>query len=904
MCHITVTLILFSIFNRFFRLNRSTPDFGEKQSGFLDRNVPAMNRYRRISLMVALGVLITVIIGINAWQTVNRLTEMNKWVVHTHQVISKTQRMLALLTNMDNDLRGYLLSSNLYFKSDFERTSQQMSKELKAIQKLSADDPIQTKRLQLLDQLFRAKIARSRPLFAEGLIKPGMARLDSIEHFLSISSDFYQVLKESDSYENVLLETRVAQSKRSAAYATISNLVGAVAALLMIIGAIYLLYRSLRESNWLNQKLTESEQQTKKLLEAVPAPIVIIDRDGKFYYANQAAIKLFGDRIQFGQYTEGLNADSLFRFPDGQPYPVKQRPTYRALQGETVQVDDLELRMNGKAIQLLSTATPVYDAQGDLQYVITSSIDISDRAQSQHQLQEAKKIAEKAAKLKQDFLANMSHEIRTPLNAMLGFSELLDTTSLDADQREYLGHIRTSGKNLLTIVNDILDLSKLEAGMIKLESIPFSIQLLVASLKAMCQVSIADKGLELVIKIDPALPTVFRGDPTRLTQILLNLLNNAIKFTKQGTITLQAEPRGEVDADLVLVRFIVEDTGIGIDADVLPTIFDRFQQADDFTTRYYGGTGLGLSIVKALTELQGGTVRVVSTLGKGSQFVVEIPYPVAEEQLLLHQPNNLAVAPVLGDVRVLVVEDNLMNQKLAIQALKRLGYQSQVADNGQKALALLEETSFAIILMDLQMPVMDGYETTRQIRSTLKSSVPIIAMTAHALPSEQEECIKVGMNDFLPKPFQLEELQALMRKYVVTGRPIPKPALVAEPSTRSSASFSIEPLLSAVGNDTALAMELIEIYLVETPSGLESLRQAIDQQNLDTIKQIVHTQQVHTKMLGMNEATRLILEIEALIREKKGIDDVAPLVEQYILQIEAILPLMSHYVETSQSRAE
>ncbi|GAB4040663.1 hypothetical protein GCM10028809_65530 [Spirosoma gilvum] len=854
--------------------------------------------------MVIVGVLTTVIIGINAWQTVNRLTEMNNWVVHTHQVLSKTQRMLALLTNMDNDLRGYLLSNNLYFKSDFENTSHEMNKEIKAIQVLTVDNAIQEKRLKQLDDLFQAKVERSRSLFVEGAITPGMARLDSIEHFLSISNNFNQVLKEFDSYENVLLETRVAQSERSASYATISNLVGAAVALLMIIGAIYLLYRSLKESNRLNQKLTESEQQTKKLLEAVPVPIVIIDREGKFYYANQAATQLFGDQLKFGQYTVGSNADYIFRFPDGQPYPAKEKPTYRALQGEKVQVDDLEIRLNGKAIQLLSTATPVNDAQGNLQYVITSSIDISDRVQSQHQLQEAKKLAEKAAKLKQDFLANMSHEIRTPLNAMLGFSELMETTSLDADQREYIGLIRTSGKNLLTIVNDILDLSKLEAGMIKLESIPFSIQMLVASLRAMCQVSIADKGLQLVVKLAPDLPTVLLGDPTRLTQILLNLLNNAIKFTKQGTITLQVE-HGEGDVDqLVPVRFVVEDTGIGIDANVLPTIFDRFQQADDFTTRYYGGTGLGLSIVKALSELQGGTVHVTSTFGKGSRFVVEIPYTVAPEQTMLNQPDSSALMPISENVRVLVVEDNLMNQKLAIQVLKRLGYQVQVADNGQKALTLLETAAFDIILMDLQMPVMDGYETTRQIRSKLKSSVPIIAMTAHALPSEQEECIKVGMNDFLSKPFQLEELQLLMRKYVSTSGSVQKLPLEGEQPAPASTSFSMEPLLQAVGNDMELATELIEIYLAETPAGIENLQQALDQQDVDTIKQIIHTQQVHTKMLGMHEATRLILETEALIREKKGLVEVAPLVEQYIKEVQSIIPQMSQYIQTGLTSIE
>ncbi|WP_246859552.1 ATP-binding protein [Spirosoma sp. KCTC 42546] len=858
-----------------------------------------MNRNRRISFMVALGLLITVLIGINARQTIYRLIGMNNWVVHTYLVLNKTQRILALLTNMDNDLRGYLQSNNPYFKSDFEHSSHEMTKQLKSIQVLTIDNSIQTKRLQLLDTLFQSKLASSRSLFKAGGIQQGKPRLDSIAHFLSISSQFYQVLKATESYENVLLETRVAQSERSASYATISNLVGAITALIMILWAIYMLFQSLQKSTRLNQQLTESEQQTKKLLDAVPVSVVIINQHGQFYYANQAASQLIDNITEFTTYSDALNRGQLFRYPEGEPYPIEQRPTFRALKGEPAQADDLEFRVNGKAIQLLSTASPVYDAQGQLQYVITSSIDISERVQSQKRLQEARKIAEKAAKVKEDFLANMSHEIRTPLNAMLGFSELLDTTVLDQDQKEFVRLIRTAGKNLLTIVNDILDISKLEAGMIKLESIPFSIQMLTASLRSMCQASVSDKGLQLIVKVDPDLPTIFLGDPTRLTQIILNLLNNAIKFTKHGHITLRVEQGEKATSESVRVRFIVQDTGIGIAPDMLPTIFERFQQADDFTTRYYGGTGLGLNIVKALTELQGGSVTVTSTPGKGSQFIVEIPYLIAKEQISVHQAPVSTTTPIEGNVRVLVVEDNLMNQKLVLQVLKRLGYQAQVAADGQKALDLLNGNSFDVILMDLQMPVMDGYETTRQIRSKLKSTIPIIAMTAHALPSEQEECLKVGMNDFLPKPFQMEELQLLLRKYLSVKISDDSTSTVDGPLIPPTTSFSVEPLLKAVGNDQGLTIELLDIYLEETPPAIDQLKLALDRQDIDEIKRIIHTQQVHTKMLGMSEATRLILETEALIGAKKDFAAISPLVGQYIKEVETALPLIEQYVQTT-----
>lgn len=860
-----------------------------------------MNRNHQISFMVVVGLLLTVIIGINARQTILRLIEMNNWEVHTYRVLNKTQRVQSLLINMDNDLRGYLLSNNAYFKADFERNSRIMDKELIDIESLTIDTPAQTKRLNLLNTIFQSKLARSQSLFEDGAIQGGMARLDSIDRFLTLSNRFQQILHETEYSENSLLNTRISASKRSASYALISNLVGAGAALGMILWAIYLLYGSLQKSNRLNQKLADSEQQIKLLLEAVPVSVVIVDQHGKFYYANQAATQLMKNVAEFKSYGDFVNSAQLFRYPDGEIYPLEQRPTYRALRGESAQVDDIEMRVNGTAVQLLSTSSPVYDAQGQLQYVITTSIDISERVQSHKRLEEAKQMAETTAQVKEDFLANMSHEIRTPLNAILGFSELIESTHLDEEQKDYVRLIRTAGKNLLTIVNDILDISKIEAGQIKLESIPFSVQLLTASIKSMCEASAAEKGLQLRVGIDPGLPTVFLGDPTRLTQILLNLLNNAIKFTKHGHVSLRVEQVDDTSSDTRLVRFIVQDTGIGIASQKLSAIFERFQQAENFTTRYYGGTGLGLNIVKALTELQKGSVSVTSMEGQGSQFVVDIPYVIALEQIRMNQQPVSTATISQENVRVLVVEDNPMNQRLVLQVLKRLGYQVQMADNGQMALQMLAMATFDVILMDLQMPVMDGFETTRLIRSHLKLTLPIIAMTAHALPSEKEDCLKIGMNDFLSKPFQIDELQQVLGPYLPNRPPISLISAPADVARVFIPNFSPKSILEIVDNDMALVIELLELYLRETPLMLEKLQQALDKEDLAEIKRILHMQKVDTKMLGMSEATRLILNVEELALNQKGIREIALLVEQYISEVNGGLPAVRHYVQATMS---
>ena len=784
-----------------------------------------MNLTRRIKVILALGLLLTGLIGVNAYRTTRRLVVLTNSVIHTHLILQKTGQLRALLTNLDNNLRGHLLSDNPYFEAEFYRNARSTTAQLTTLQTLTTDSPVHQARLAQLDTILQTKLSRSRVLLAQNQISKGMARLESIRDLLEMSEQLQTGLETIENEDKRLLETQAADSERSARYATQSSVVGAIAALAMILWAIYLLFQTLKNTTALNKQLAESERRTKRFLETLPISVSIFDREGRFYYANPAAFVLFGNDVQPAPYDEVLKEIQIYRFPGNEPYPLTERPTYRALRGETARADDMELRIGDKAIQILSSSSPVYDGDGVLQYVVTSHVDISDRVQSHQRLQEAKELAEEAASLKESFLANMSHEIRTPLNAMLGFSNLLETTVLTVEQKEFVTFIRTAGKNLLTIVNDILDISKIEAGMLQLETIPFSIRSLVVSVQTMFQATAAEKDLQLVVEIDPALPPVVLGDPTRLTQILLNLISNAIKFTKEGGISIFITQKSQSNGS-VRVLFTVQDTGIGIAADMLPHVFERFRQASDFTTRFYGGTGLGLNIVKSLTEMQGGTVSVTSKEGQGSRFVLEMPYAVAPDPVMPTPDPVVALpGPEGRALTVLVVEDNVMNQKLALQVLKRLGYRAIVAENGQKALDTLQQHAVDIVLMDIQMPVMDGYETTRHIRHTLQSTVPIIAMTAHALASEREQCLRAGMNDFVPKPFQVDELQRVMRNYL--PRPTPLPDSAESPKTAPTpfpATFSLESLLHVVDQDSDFAAEVMDLYLSQAPVELGNLR--------------------------------------------------------------------------------
>jgi signal transduction histidine kinase/CheY-like chemotaxis protein len=384
------------------------------------------------------------------------------------------------------------------------------------------------------------------------------------------------------------------------------------------------------------------------------------------------------------------------------------------------------------------------------------------------QLKEANQAALVAVKAKSEFLANMSHEIRTPMTAMLGMTELLQMSELSEEQNEYASTIERAGNNLLQLVNDILDFSKMEAGHLSLENVPFKLDDMLDEVRELLEVKARQKGLELSVSIAPGSPLRFRGDPTRVKQVLVNLVGNAIKFTHEGYVRLSASARLLDDAGAV-VELAVQDSGIGIPDDKLDQIFDAFTQADASTTRKYGGTGLGLAISRQLTRLLGGELHVESTLGSGSTFTVSLAMALAQTRSSIPAPPDVSVL-ARYEGRILLVEDNPDNQSLAEELLMRMGCAVEHASNGVEALHRLEQQSYDLVLMDCHMPNMNGYDATREIRRREAGQggkhVPIVALTASVLPEERERCKEVGMDDYIAKPFSKRDLQQVLDRYL------------------------------------------------------------------------------------------------------------------------------------------
>lgn len=476
--------------------------------------------------------------------------------------------------------------------------------------------------------------------------------------------------------------------------------------------------------------------------------------------------------------------------------------------------------------------------------------------------------AEESKHVKEEFLANMSHEIRTPMNAIIGFTRLLENTKLSYKQRDWLQAIKQSGENLLVIINDILDLSKIEAGKLEIEenriNIPYFLNITFTTFK----IAADAKNIGFHFAVDKKIPTVLMGDEVRLTQALQNLLSNAIKFTNRGEVTTGVVLENETDEN-VTIRFTVTDTGIGIPEDKINLVFNSFTQVRDKDTPRIGGTGLGLTITKKIVEMMGGTVTLTSKYKEGSRFIIILTFkkPKAGEAIQEtkgDKAHKLNIDSIVN-LSVLVAEDNPLNAKFFLSLFSEYGMKADIANNGIKALEMIKVKNYDIVLMDIEMPKMNGYQAAEVMRKELKLNIPIIAITAHAMSGEKEKCLQSGMNDYISKPVNAELLFEKMINLINNKDTFIKPISTGiEKEEKTEKVIDLKFLIDTFKGKKNLILEIINVFLKQTTEDLSKLNEAVIKSDYMRIKAISHGMRSSYSMMGAVEVSTLLKEMENL----------------------------------------
>ena len=598
------------------------------------------------------------------------------------------------------------------------------------------------------------------------------------------------------------------------------------------------------------------------LIEASLDPLVTISIEGKITDINQATADITGVSRQ---ELTGTNFFEYFTEPQ------KAREVYQEVFAKG-SVADLPLTLRhkeGKLTDVRFNGSVYKDDRGNVLGAVIVARDVTEQQRVANELNEAKiaaelatrlaeeakikaetatRIAEDAVKTKQQFLSNMSHEIRTPMNAIIGFTKVLLRTGLSTKQIEYLNAIKLSGDALIVLINDILDLAKVDAGKMTFLKTPFKMSSSISAMLHLFETKIQEKNLELITVFDSRIPELLIGDPVRLHQIILNLVSNAVKFTSEGKITVSVE-LAEEDAETATVLFTVSDTGIGIAESKIDTIFENFQQASSVTSRLYGGTGLGLAIVKQLVEPQGGTIQVKSKMDEGSSFSFRLSFGKTDKEVEtesgLTEPDKEE-----RNLNILVVEDIALNQLLMRTLLEDAGFNCDIASNGKIAIEMLNQKTYDIILMDLQMPEMNGFEATAYIRNTLKLEIPIIALTADVTTVDLAKCKAVGMNDYLAKPVNekllYSKITGLVKKAIVTSD---TKAISIDDKPRCTDLDYLKRLTKA---KPVLMMEMISLYLEQTPPLILAMKQGLQMQDWQMLQSAVHKMIPSFSIMGIN----------------------------------------------------
>lgn len=645
--------------------------------------------------------------------------------------------------------------------------------------------------------------------------------------------------------------------------------------------------RMREELDMLALEQKKQQQLLQNIIDNLPNFIFVKDTEGKYLLANKKLQQLIKVDSPAGigvRITEFLQEENL---PD--QYSESDR---QVIENKAVVSFEERYPVNGIPHYFQIVKFPLFDDDGNVSFICGITTDITEHRESENELRTARKIAEQAKTAQETFLANMSHEIRTPMNGIIGMSNLLLSTKQDEEQKEFTETILESSRNLLSIINDLLDFSKIKSGKFLFETAPFKVKHTIKKAIYPLQFKAEEKQIGLNLHIADEVPEVLIGDQLRLQQIVINLAGNAIKFTAKGAVDIYLSAE-KIPDEKIMLTMDVTDSGIGIPENKLDYIFESFTQNNVNTSRQYGGTGLGLAIVKQLAEMQHGAVKVTSKIGAGSTFSVSIPFKVGKT-VPVAEKNAIAIdngTALLNGMQILVAEDNLINQKVVKNTLMKQGAQVDVALNGREAIDLVQQQFYDVILMDLQMPEVDGYKATRHIRQVLKINVPIIAMTADALKGEAEKCFEAGMNGFVSKPFDPNDLYQQLLK--ITTNTMETNMTQKTPGATDEPLIDLSYLHELSGNDSGYIHEVLNIFLDSTPEGLYKLEDLINNtKDYESIYRQAHFLKSSVSIVKIRKMYENLAKIESLAKKQEDTDQIPFILNDILTTFKQAHPML------------
>lgn len=614
-----------------------------------------------------------------------------------------------------------------------------------------------------------------------------------------------------------------------------------------------------KRAEWYRKK----EQMFTTLLDNTSSVVFIKDLQGRYLFVNKECEKRFhiSNEAVFGKTDFEIFSKEISEKYLETDREVIESQTIMEREESSIHVDGMHTYIN--------TKFPLYDDKNNFYAICGIGTDITNRKKAEDEILHAKEEAERAREMEEHFLANASHEIRTPMNGIIGMTRQLIDTKLNKQQLDITNTIIDSANNLLVIINDLLDLSKIKAGKMELDEHDFRLTDIIKKLEQTLHFNIRENHIKFNYEIEDAIPEALYGDSGKITQILMNLIGNSIKFTYEGEVMVNVKLKHQIQDQLQL-EFNVRDTGIGIPKDKLDRIFESFTQVNQLGARKYGGTGLGLTIAKQLVEQQGGNILVSSKLGQGTVFTFTLLLKEGSLEHILFlektKANGLAPSSDFSHITVLLVEDNKINQRVAVHELKKWKTHVEVANDANEALKILAEKKIDVILMDLSMPGMDGYEATVHIRTKLLGpvkQVPIIAMTASALSDEKDKCFQIGMNDYISKPFEPFELHQKIAQFAPKKEEESKEKILENNSRSTKKMATLILLKEHAEGDQEYMAEILTDCLHEFPVYMAELNEANEAKNWEGLRSAAHKMKAPIALIGAEKVKALLAAIES-----------------------------------------